>query len=154
VRGDEVGIGGGREPCRLRRRIASGRVEAPLELERVYEVAVVSQRDLAGGSALVGRLRVLPRGRSGGRVADVTDREMAPKGLEHHLVEDLRDEPELLVDHHRAPVGDRDPGRLLSSVLQCVEPVEGETGHVLARSEDRDDAACVARLSRHGWSSP
>src|SRR6185312_12349586 len=41
-------------------------------------------------------------------------------------------------------VGDGDAGRLLPAVLQRVQPVIGELGHVLAGGPDAEDAALLA----------
>src|SRR5690242_21855984 len=41
--------------------------------------------------------------------------------VEGGLVEDLRDQPHVLVDQDLAAVADRDPGRLLAAVLERVE---------------------------------
>ena len=42
-------------------------------------------------------------------------------------------------------VADRDASRFLPAVLQCVEPVVGELGDLLAGSPDAEDAARVLR---------
>ncbi len=63
---------------------------------------------------------------------------------EHLLVEDLRDEAEVLDDGDLAVVADGDAGALLPAVLQGVETEEGEASDVVARREDAEDAAGVA----------
>jgi hypothetical protein len=59
------------------------------------------------------------------------------------LVEDLRDQPEVLEDQDGAAVADRHAGGLLAAVLQGVEAVVGEVGDVLARRPDAEDAALL-----------
>ena len=63
-----------------------------VELDRVGEVAVVGERDLAPVVA-PDRLRVLPRSAAGGRVADMADRHVAVERPQLLLVEDLGDKP-------------------------------------------------------------
>ena len=62
-----------------------------VELDRVGQVAVVGERDLAPVVA-PDRLRVLPGAAAGGRVADVADRHVAVERAQLLLVEDLGDE--------------------------------------------------------------
>ena len=90
-----------------------------------------------------GRLGVLPGGGAGGRVPRVADGEVAAQAAQRRLVEDLADQPEVLVDHDRRAVGDRDPGRLLTAVLQRVQAEIGQLRDLLPRRPDAEDAAGV-----------
>jgi hypothetical protein len=67
--------------------------------------------------------------------------------VEGRLVEDLRHQPHVLEDHDLGSVADRDPRRLLTSVLQSIEPEVGELGHLLAGGPDAEDATGILRSS-------
>ncbi len=91
-----------------------------VQLERVDQVAVVGERDLAaravGALRALHRLGVLPGVGAGGRVAHVADRELAGERAQVVLAEDLVDEAELAArDDVPAAVGRGDarptPGR-------------------------------------------
>ena len=73
----------------------------------------------------------------------MADGQLAGKRLEGLLVEDLRDEPHVLVDDEPGPVGDRDAGRLLPAVLQGEEREEGEPGDVHLGGVDGEDPTLV-----------
>ncbi len=72
------------------------------------------------------------------------DGEVPAEGVERGLVENLRHQAHVLVDDDAVTVADRDPGRLLASVLQRVQPVISELGDVLTRRPDTEDTAGVA----------
>ena len=91
-----------------------------VQLDRVDQVAVVRERDLAAIGAPDG-LRVLPRRRAGGRVADVAHRHVALQGAQLLLVEDLVDEPLVAHRHDVAALGGRDARGLLPAMLERVE---------------------------------
>ena len=99
--GDDVGVG---------RRGHAAHGDELGELVGVHEVAVVSERQGVRAVGLEDGLRVLPRGRAGGRVARVPDREVAVQGRERRLVEHLAHEPEVLVDQDVVTVAHRDAG--------------------------------------------
>ena len=61
------------------------------------------------------------------------------------LVEDLADQPEVLVDDDGGAVGHRDPGRLLTAVLEGVQAEIGQLRDLLARRPDTEDATGVLR---------
>src|SRR5262249_25042771 len=88
-------------------------------------------------------LGVAPGARSGRRVADVADREVAFEWCEPAFVEDLGDETHVLDDGDRLAVADRDAGGLLAAVLQRVEAEVRQVGDGLARRVDAEDAARV-----------
>ena len=81
----------------------------------------------------------------GRRVARVPDREIAVQRGERGLVEDLADQPEVLVDEDVAAVGDRDAGGLLATVLLGEQPEVREPGDVLPGCPDAEQAAFVLR---------
>ncbi len=83
------------------------------------------------------------------------DGDVPVQRVEHGLVEDLRDQAHVLVDHDPGAVADRDASRLLAAVLQRVQTVVGELGDILARRPDTEDAAgipgrFVPAVSRNG----
>ena len=90
-------------------------------------------------------LGVLPGRGAGGRVPAVPDRDVAAQRGQRGLVEDLGDQAHVLVDHDPVAVADRDAGRLLAAVLQCVQAEVGELGDVLTRGPDAEDPAGVPR---------
>ena len=118
--------------------------ELGVQLHGVDQVAVVRQRDLAAVRAPYG-LRVLPRVRSRGRVANVPDGHLALERLQLLLVEDLGHEPHVAHGHDLAGVRRRDPGRFLAAMLQGEQREVGEPGDVALRREDAEDTALVAR---------
>jgi hypothetical protein len=75
----------------------------------------------------------------------MADREVALEGVEGGLVEDLRDQPHVLVDQDLPAVAHRDAGGLLAAVLEGVEPEVGQLGDVLAGSPDPEHPAGVPR---------
>ena len=83
-----------------------------------------------------------PAGRG---VAGVTDGDVPAQGAQRALVEDLADQPHVLVDEDLLAVGRRNAGRLLPAVLQGVEAEVGELGDLLARGPDAEDTAGVLR---------
>ena len=128
----------------VERNVTPARAQLAVQLDRVDEVAVVGERDLAPVGAPDG-LGVLPRVRAGRRVADVPDRHVAAQRAQLLLVEDLVDEALVAHRHDVAALGDGDACRLLPSVLQGVEGEVGEAGDIRARGVDAEDAALVAR---------
>src|SRR6185503_2551800 len=102
--------------------------------------------DRPGTTVMDERLRVRPLVAAGGRVADVADRDLAPKPAEGLLRERLGDEPELAQRRRAAVVGDGDAGRFLSAVLQRVQAEIREAGDVAPLRADADDAAHLSRL--------
>ena len=71
----------------------------------------------------------------------MADGDVAGERVEVALLEDPRDEPEVLGDGDGVAVADRDAGRLLAAVLQRVQAEVGEAGDVLARRVHAEDAA-------------
>ena len=91
------------------------------------------------------RLRVVPRGGAGRRVPRVPDREVAVQRRQRRLVEDLADQPEILVDEDVVTVADRDPGGLLAPMLLCEQPEVREPGDVLAGCPHPEEPALLLR---------
>ena len=75
----------------VERNVTPALAQLAVQLDRVDEVAVVGERDLAPVGA-PDRLRVLPRVRAGGRVAHVPDGHVAAQRAQLLLVEHLVDE--------------------------------------------------------------
>jgi len=136
-RSDDLGVRGG----------AEGDATTPqlgVQLDGVDQVAVVRERQLATVGAVHG-LRVLPRARSGGRVAHVADRHLALQGAQLLLVEDLIDQAEVAQGHDVPVLDGRDPRGLLATVLERVQSEERESSDVVLRAVDAEDTALVAR---------
>ncbi len=115
----DLRIGGGAERHAARRQLV-------VQLDRVDEVAVVGERELATGPVgalrALHRLGVLPRVRPGGGVAHVADRKLPGERAQVVLGEHLAHEPQLAAGHDvAAVVGRRDPRRLLAAVLERVQ---------------------------------
>ena len=145
--GDQSGVGGGLVEQRaghqgLGRVISFG--EPGLQLQRIGQVAVVTEGDSARGGRPERRLGVLPDARSGRRVAAVADRQVGPaQRLQGRLVEDLGDQTHVFEHDDLGALADRDAGRLLAAVLQGVDAEVRELGHFLVGGPDSEDAACV-----------
>ncbi len=112
---------------------------------RVHEIAVVGDghravRGGAGDGLGVAQVRA-----ARGGVADVADRAMAGQALEPLAIEDVRHPAHRLLDLEVVPIGRGDPGRLLSAVLQRVEPEVGDVGG-LGVVPDAEEAALVVEL--------
>ena len=69
--------------------------------------------------------------------------EVAVQRGERGLGEDLRDEPEVLVDQDVLPVADRDAGGFLAAVLLREQTEVREAGDVLTRGPDPEQPAFV-----------
>ena len=135
--GDDLRVGGAAE-------VDPALAQLVVELDRVGQVAVVRERDLAAVVA-PDRLRVLPRAAAGGRVADVADRHVAVERPQLLLVEDLGDEPGVAQRGDVAALAGGDPRRLLAAVLERVEREVGEPGDVVPGGVDPEHPALVAR---------
>ena len=136
-RGDDLGV-------RRRAERDAGGAQLGVQLDRVDEVAVVRERDLAAVGAPDG-LGVLPRVGAGRRVADVADRHVAAQRAQLLLVEHLVDEALVAHRHDVAALGYGDACGLLAPVLQRVQGEVGETGDIRPRGLDTEHAALVAR---------
>jgi hypothetical protein len=65
--------------------------------------------------------------------------DVAAQGAECRLVEDLSDQPEVLVHGEGFTIGNCDPCGFLATMLQSEEPEVGETCGVGARGVDPED---------------
>ena len=131
----DVGVGGGVAPTT--RELG--------ELVRVDQVAVVAEGDRAHTVGLEDRLRVVPCAGPGGRVPGVADRQVAVERRQRGLVEDLADQPEVLVDEDVVTVADRDAGGFLTAVLLREESEVREPCDVLAGSPYAEEPAFLFR---------
>ena len=126
----------------------------------VDQVAVVAQRDAGARRGVAEhRLGVLPGGGAGGGVAAVPDRDVALHRGQRLLVEYLADQAEILEHQHLRAVGDGDAGGLLAAVLQCVQAVIGELGHLFAGRPYAEYAALfswfvIGLLAGHDRAAP
>ena len=65
--------------------------------------------------------------------------------MQNLLVEDLGDEPHVLVHPHLAAIADRDAGGLLASMLKREEGKERHARRFLARCIESDDSTFLLR---------
>ena len=70
----------------------------------------------------------------------MTDRRLARERRELLLVEHLRHEPHVAHDGDPPLLGDGDPGRLLTAVLEREQPEVREPGHLALVGADAEDA--------------
>jgi hypothetical protein len=75
----------------------------------------------------------------------VADCDVAGQRRQRGLVEDLRDQAEVLVDDEGAAVADRYAGGFLAAVLQRVQAEVSELGDLFPRRPDAEDSARVLR---------
>ncbi len=115
------------------------------ELVGVGQIAVVAEGKRAQLRLLDERLRVHDHRTARGRVAGVTDRHAAEHAAELFLVEDAGDQPHLTMAVDVAAVADREPGALLTAMLQRVEAEVGEPGDVFARCVDPGNPARLVK---------
>ena len=101
--------------------------ELATKLLDIHEIPVVAECNRPCAPVMDVWLRVRPLVRTGGRVARVTDRNLAGQRLQLLLVEDVREEANLAYDRQATAVRDRDPGRLLAAVLEREQPEVRET---------------------------
>ena len=116
-----------------------------VELGRVGQVAVVRQGHGAGAGGAEGGLGVGPVAGSGGGVAAVSHRQVPGQGVQRGLVEDLGNEAHVLVDVDPLAVTGSYTSRLLTAVLQCIQPVIGEFCYFFTWCPDPEDATSVLR---------
>src|SRR5208283_3960342 len=89
----------------------------------IGEVAVVADGDLAAGTIHDERLGVLEVGTAGGRIADVSDGQLAGQRAQDVFVEDLADEAHALEGAEVDAIRGRDARAFLAAMLQRVESV-------------------------------
>ena len=146
-RRDEVGVGGrGGSAGRLQRQFAGTvglRRHPGSQVTGIGQVAVVSQSQHSVGSGPERGLGVLPHAGTGGAVAAVAHGQVPVQTLQRRLVEDLRHQAHVLVDHDVGAIADGHPGRLLAAVLEGVEPEVGQLGDSLAGCPHSEHAAGI-----------
>ena len=131
---DHLGVGARAEPDTVVDELGA-------ELLDVHEIAVVAERDGPRTTVVDQGLGVGPAVRARRRVARVPDRELSRQRLELLLVEHLGDEPHVADDREPAAVGDSDPRRLLTAMLEREETEVRKTCHVpLARADSEHSA--------------
>ena len=149
---DERRVGGGVEPA-----VGGEHPRQHPELLRehagVREVAVVPEREPGVADLAVDGLGVAPGAGPGGGVAHVADGEVAVERHQVALVEDLRDEAHVLDHGDGLAVAHRDPGRLLTPVLERVQALVGGLRHRLSRRVDAEHPAGVPNPGIHYRSS-
>ena len=96
--------------------------------ERIGEIAVVRQRDLALVALHHDGLRIEQRRIAGGGVARVADGERAGNAGQHVGGEDVGDQAHGLVQLQLLAVGGGDARRFLAAMLQRVQAEVGELG--------------------------
>ena len=106
----------------------------------VGQVAVVGQAEAGTPHAAEDGLGVDPVTRAGGGVAGVADGQVAPQARELALVEHRRHEAHVLHHGDEVAVAHGHAGRLLATVLQGVEPVEGQVCDRPPRGIDPEDS--------------
>ena len=74
----------------------------------------------------------------------MTDPDVALESGERRLVEDLGDEAHILVDDDARSVGNRDPSRLLTAVLERIKAEEDELGDLFIRGPYAEEATLFA----------
>ena len=107
------------------------------QLLRIDEIAVVPERNGTDAAVMQQRLRVRPRVSARGRVARVGDRQISMEARQAALVEHLRNEAEIANRRQPSAVADGDACRLLSPVLQCVQPEVAQARDVATRRAER-----------------
>ena len=75
----------------------------------------------------------------------MADGQVPGQGVQRGLVEDLGNEAHVLVDVDPLAVAGCYASRLLTAVLQCIQPVVGEFCYFFTGCPDPEDAACVLR---------
>lgn len=101
----------------------------------------MTDRHLADVGLAHDRLGVSEGTGTGGAVPRVADGHVAFEVVENFLVEDLADEAHALFPADFFTIGYGNSGGLLSTVLECEQAEEGDSGGFLVRCVDADDAA-------------
>ena len=120
------------------------------QLDRIRQVSVVAQSYTGVFDLAIGRLRVLPDGRSAGGVTGVADAEVAGKRGECRLMEHLGDEPHVLEDGDGLTVRGGDPGALLPAMLEGEKAERDYVCGVLTRRIHAENATFLARGGLEG----
>src|SRR4026207_1303635 len=106
--------------ARLENRAVTNEIVA--ELARVYQVAVVRDRNLTVRAIDEERLRIGQPAFTCGRVAGVPDGKMPGQIMKRLLVEGIRHMPHRTHRPDARAIGGDDAGALLAAMLECVQP--------------------------------
>ncbi len=120
------------------------------QLGEVDQVAVVRDGQSAAGVLDHQRLAILERGRALGGVAVVADRQGAFQALDHLAVEDVRDQAHPAMADQRLAVGRDDSSRLLSPMLQRVQPQVNQVGG-FGMAINAEDSALLVEVVQIGF---
>ncbi len=118
---NNLGVAGGLED-------RSGLLELAAHFQRIDDVAVVRQGDLALVALHHDGLRVEQRRIAGGRITRVSDGKRAGDAGQRVGVEDVGDQPHGFVQLERLAVGSNDAGRLLPAMLQGIQAQVSQLG--------------------------
>ena len=119
--------------------------EPAAQLERVGQVAVVAQRELALVAIDHDRLRVDQRGVAGRGIARVADRGVAGQALDHLRRENFLHVAQASVQVQVRAVGRGDARRFLAAMLQRVEAEIGQLRR-FGMAEDAEHAAVIVEM--------
>jgi hypothetical protein len=114
------------------------------QLPGVGEVAVVTEGKAGGADLTVCRLGICPVVRARRRISGVPDSEVPVEPSKGGLVEDLRDQSEVLEHGHGLAIRRGDPRRLLTAVLERVQAEVDERGDALAWCVGGENPACLS----------
>jgi hypothetical protein len=88
------------------------------------KIAVVGERELRpGGISGLERLGVVQRRIAGSGISHVPDANVANQPLHHLRPQHVGDQSHAAVGGNPLGIPDRHPGRLLTSVLKCDQPI-------------------------------
>ena len=135
----DLGVAGGRE-------VAAPIGQLFLELDGVDDVAVVRQRKLERWAVGQNGLGVRQIAAAGGRVACVTDSDVAGQAGEVVLVEGLRHQAHRSTGPDVLPVAGRYPDALLPPMLKGGQAEECSAGYVFAGRIDAHDPASLLHV--------
>jgi hypothetical protein len=131
---DDLGIGSRLEDRTLGHQLL-------LEVHGVGNVAVVGDRETAGGKVREQRLDVAQARTTSGRIAHVARGDRARKPFKDLVVrEHLRDVPDAAVRIEVAAIKADDADRFLAPVLEGMEPQRGHRGGIPGADHSEDPA--------------
>ena len=110
-------------------------------MSRIDNIAVIPDRDGIGPDAEDEGLDIHPAAGTGGRIAVVTDGNVAAQLAEGIFIKDLGDQAHIAVELDFLAVGSCDTGAFLAAVLEGKECKKGKPGYVLTGTVNTKDAA-------------
>ena len=114
---------------------------------RIGNVAVMRDREAAGGEIGIERLDVPERGLAGGRIADMAARDAAGERANHLVaVEIAGNVPHRAVRMEMRAVEAGDAGGLLPAVLQRMQPERDQRGGAALTAGNTENAALLVQL--------